>query len=324
MTASRASHVLGAGPIDRRRLATRVGVGVAIGALYAALDTWVDARMMSGRAAPHWITALHGVIDAVLPIVTGAVMGLAVHWLHLRAQAVAAEHHRAEELRGSLHKIERDQAVWIVAASLLHELRNPLHALGLLLDELGTMPADAAADREALLARARAQHDRITAELGALKALPATEAPELPRVDLSALVARFVADIGPLVQAERLRVEVRAPEPVLAGADAVYVRIILENLIENALDALREHGEGGVVEVSVTRADGRAVVRVRDDGPGVDDDTAAAIFEPLRTTKARGMGLGLAIARALARAMGGDLLLESARPAIFRLELCPP
>jgi signal transduction histidine kinase len=62
-------------------------------------------------------------------------------------------------------------------------------------------------------------------------------------------------------------------------------------------------------------------VRVEDDGPAIDPTVRATLFEPMRSTKARGLGLGLPIARALARAMRGDLSLEDAEGKAFRLEL---
>ena len=64
-------------------------------------------------------------------------------------------------------------------------------------------------------------------------------------------------------------------------------------------------------------------MRVRDDGPPLDPGVRATLFEPLRTTKAQGLGLGLPIARALARAMRGDLALDEGEGGTksFRLEL---
>jgi signal transduction histidine kinase len=318
----RAAPILPEPAGSERRLATRVGVGALAGTAYVALDAYLDFGPLAGKTIPL-ISALHAVVDFVLPIVTGGLMGLAVHFLRLRADAVARERRRAEELRSHLHRIERDQAVWVVAASLLHELRNPLHSLGLLLDEIEALPEDAP-EREALLARARAQHERVTAEIGTLRSLPASEAPELPRLDVAALAGRCVGEMAPLLRGEALRLSLRALAPVPAAVDATYLQIILENLVENALDALRERGGPGVVEVEVAESEGHPVIRVRDDGPGIAGEDAHTIFEPLRTTKARGMGLGLAIARALARAMGGDLLLESPKPTTFRLDLSAP
>ena len=63
------------------------------------------------------------------------------------------------------------------------------------------------------------------------------------------------------------------------------------------------------------------MVRVLDDGPPLDAAARATLFEPLRSTKTQGLGLGLPIARALARAMRGDLVLEEADHKAFRLEL---
>lgn len=74
-------------------------------------------------------------------------------------------------------------------------------------------------------------------------------------------------------------------------------------------------------QIRLATEDGRAVVRVFDDGPPLDPGMRAALFEPLRTTKTRGLGLGLPIARALARAMRGELSFDEVDGKTFRLEL---
>jgi two-component system C4-dicarboxylate transport sensor histidine kinase DctB len=83
-------------------------------------------------------------------------------------------------------------------------------------------------------------------------------------------------------------------------------------------------GGGRNVTIEVRREVSRAVVRVSDDGMALEPAARAALFEPLRTTKANGLGLGLPIARALARAMRGDVSLEDADRKAFRLELPVP
>jgi signal transduction histidine kinase len=307
---------------DHRGLTARILVGLAVGALYVAADSWLDARFQRGLSwRLHALVLVHDIIDLVLPLVAGALSGLAVHYLKLRAAAAASSLQRAEELRGHLHKVERDQAVWVIAASLLHEVRTPIHALGLLLDEVAALPASDEADRAALIDRARAQSDRLLSHLAALKSLPAVRRPELPSLDVGALVARLAQDVTQLAAPDPIRIVATSEPGLTARASATYVQIILENLIENSLDALRERGGPGSVLVAVAREGNRTVVRVSDDGPGLDAEAAAALFEPLHSTKPRGLGIGLAIARALARAMQGDLVLEQSAPATFRLEL---
>jgi len=309
---------------EHRGLAGRILIGLAVGALYVATDAWLDVRFQRSQTwRLHALVVFHEIIDLVLPLIVGALSGLAVHYLKLRAAAAAASSQRAEELRGHLHKVERDQAVWVIAASLLHEVRTPLHALGLLLDEVAALPAPAEAERAALIDRARAQSDRLLAHLTALKSLPTVRRPELPSLDVGAFLTAVVRDARALAAPDPIRVVATSEPGVIARASATYLQIILENLIENSLDALRERGGPGSIVVAVTREVDRVVVRVSDDGPGVAADAEALLFEPLRSTKPRGLGIGLSIARALARAMQGDLVLEQRAPATFRVELAP-
>ena len=306
----------------RLRLGARIAIGVAIGILYAMTDAYLDRHLVNGTLArSRFLLFGHEIIYSVLPILTGAVLGTATHFLRVRAEIADAERRRADELHDRVHKISRDQAVWVVAASLLHELRTPLHALGLLLDEVAALPEGGSAERAALLERARAQSDRLITQVAARKQLHGSQRPEMPDFDLLDVARRAAADLAGLARDVPVRLSVRGEAGTTARASAAYVQIILENLVENSFDALREGDVPGAVEVEIGREGDRTFVRVRDDGPGIDPEIAAQLFEPLRSTKARGLGLGLSIARALARAMQGDLQLEQARPAVFRLDL---
>jgi signal transduction histidine kinase len=82
---------------------------------------------------------------------------------------------------------------------------------------------------------------------------------------------------------------------------------VLLGLVSNAADASRRES---AIEVDWREAAGRIVFRVRDGGPGVPRELRDRIFDPFFTTKAEGTGLGLAVARELAEAQGGVLLLE--------------
>jgi signal transduction histidine kinase len=263
---------------------------------------------------------VHQVIDHALPVLVGALLGVGVHYLRLRARLATAEEAaaRADALRTRLLGVERDQAVWVLAAAVLHELNNPLHALGLLLDELSDDPDGAR--RNELVARARAQADRALSRLKTLRSMRSVQEPEFQAIALDEVVAALAAELGSLAAEEGLAVRVECPAPVRATADPTYVRTILESLVDNSLHALRGHG-GGCIAIRLARESGRAVIRVCDDGPPLDASVRASLFEPLGTTKPHGLGLGLAIARALARAMRGELALDDTEANTFRLEL---
>jgi signal transduction histidine kinase len=201
---------------------------------------------------------------------------------------------------------------------VLHELNNPLHALRLLLDELGT-EADEARRRD-LLDRAGSQAERLLTQLERLRSLRGMGEPQLERVDLGAVLDAIAADARALAAEEGLGVELRSDRAVQAVVDRAYVRTILENLVDNSLHSLRQQGRGAIT-VELDAEEDRAVVRVSDDGPPLEPGARADLFEPLSSTKENGLGLGLPIARSLARAMGGDLSLDPASAKAFRLEL---
>jgi signal transduction histidine kinase len=293
---------------------------MAAGLVYVFFDALSESRIESGTLT-GFLASAHAVVDRTSPVLVGALLGVCVHYLRLRSQLAAAQEAaaRSEALRTRLHKVERDQAVWVLVAAVLHELNNPLHALGLLLDELGTCDGDDAR-RADLVERARAQADRALAHLRALRSMRGLGEPELQRIALDRVIASVAHDVGSLAAEDGLTIRTECANAVRANADPSYVRTIVENLVDNSLHALRAGG-GGVVTVHVASEDGRAVVRVSDDGPPLDAAARASLFEPLRSTKTHGLGLGLPIARALARAMRGDLSLEESSAKAFRLEL---
>ena len=289
-------------------LVAYVSVGLALGLAYAFANTSIDALAREGQL-PTTLSALHALVDRVIPVVAGGLLGVALHYGRLRLELARAEARRADEVTTRLLKVERDQAVWVVVASTLHEVKNPLHSLGLLLDELGATatPGDVTA---ATLARAGAQMERIKESLASLRALAEGARPAIGAVSLEQIVGDLARDVSPIAERDGIVLEVDSAPRVRASGDPNFVRIILENLVGNSLDVLRARGGAGRVGITVTQGDGEALVRIRDDGPGIDVAVGESLFEPLATTNARGLGLGLSIARALARAMRGEVVYE--------------
>lgn len=302
------------------RLALYVLCGLVAGGAFVAFDLFSEAHIGAGTLEGPMARA-HDVVDHGLPFVIGALLGVCAHYLSLRRQlsAAEAEAERAASLRARLQRVERDQAVWVLAAAILHELNNPLHALGLALDELDAAPDDAA--RAGLLTRARAQSERALAALLRLRALRDVEDPQIRLYPLDELMRTLTADAAALAAEDGIAIRLECAGSLRVHADPRYVRAIVENLLHNSIQSLHGRRRGEIRVTAERLADGRASLRFSDDGPPLDPAIAENVFKPLVSTKRKGLGLGLPIARALARAMDGDLRLERADRKSFVLEL---
>ena len=106
----------------------------------------------------------------------------------------------------------------------------------------------------------------------------------------------------------KVRVQWRPSEvPLPVRIDVMMLKRCLDNLVRNAIQALRDDPEGGKVEVRSALRDGRAVIEVADSGPGIPPDTRQFVFDPYYTTKSDGTGLGLAIVKKVVLEHGGEI-----------------
>jgi signal transduction histidine kinase len=185
-----------------------------------------------------------------------------------------------------------------LSRGLAHTLRNPLHTLGLAVEEL----ASGEEERQDLVTTSRAQIRRIDRWLRSFLALGAEEVAEPETTDLGELV-RAVA-LESVQQGANVRVECGEEELrvlVVPGA----VRAALANLIENATAV---SPEGQPVVVGVADDGQEAVVSIADGGPGLPDEVRERLFSPHVTTKVGGSGMGLFLARQLVVGMHGGVL----------------
>ncbi|NOK14932.1 PAS domain-containing protein [Corallococcus exercitus] len=200
-----------------------------------------------------------------------------------------------------------------------HELRTPLSALHLQLSSLQrTMDKLPPGESERLgqgLAGALRQADRLTrlvAHLFDVARLGTGQmALELGAVELSSLVHALVARMEEALATAGCVAVVHADAPVVALADRPRVEQVLMNLLTNAM----KYAPGLPVELHVEREGDTAVIAVRDWGPGIPPEARERIFERFARNTGEharaSLGLGLYISRQLARAHGGDLLVEA-------------
>lgn len=213
-------------------------------------------------------------------------------------------------------------------AQMSHELRTPLNAIiGMGNAELATARSPGSRERLGILVEAAGSLALILddildiSEIGE-SALSIRAAPTDPRAVVEATVALF----RPQYEAAGLSilVEYDAGMPRSGLLDTQRIRQCLSNLLSNALKYTRT---GGVAIWAGMLEDGVLRIMVSDTGTGVDHAERDKIFEPFQRgiSSEKGSGLGLAISRALARQMGGDLVLKpSARGARFCLTVAMP
>src|SRR5258708_6316467 len=215
------------------RLAAYVVAGALAGAFYVLFDVVSEARIGRGTLTGS-LESAHALVDHTLPVLVGGLLGVSAHCLRLRKQLTAAEEAaaRAEGLKVRLQRVERDQAVWVLVATVLHELNNPLHALGLLLDELSRTKDDPA-QSAALVGRARVQTERALAHLKMLGSMRSVGEPDFVAVALDRILRELGDEVALLARGEGFSVHVECDVPVEARADATYVRTIVENLVGN-------------------------------------------------------------------------------------------
>mgnify|MGYP001809886775 CR=1 FL=1 len=217
-----------------------------------------------------------------------------------------------------------------MAAALAHEINQPLsaaltyaRAAGRLLDS-GT--ADPVRLRAALTGAA-SQTERAGAIVRSLREFIGRGELDRRPQDLPALVREALA----LVDSDRQRAGIRVELALARGlppllVDTVQVQQVLVNLLRNAIEALESGGRAGRRQLALTAwrdPDGRVAVEIADSGPGLDPELAGRLFQPFATTKAAGMGLGLAICRTIIEAHGGRLWLAGNGPrgCAFRFTL---
>lgn len=203
-------------------------------------------------------------------------------------------------------------------ADAAHELRSPLTALKLQAQLLQRAPNEA--ERAAAMAALTSGIERAARLVEQLLALaraePGGPALTLQTLDLAELVRSVTADSVGLALARGTELSLHAempvlvPVPVLVQGEPAALAMLVRNLLDNAL----RHGKaGGHVELSVSATDGRAMLTVDDDGPGIPPAERERVFDRFyrRNPGAEtGSGLGLAIARKLAEQHGAKLDLS--------------
>ncbi|HEX3997071.1 MAG TPA: ATP-binding protein [Pirellulales bacterium] len=220
---------------------------------------------------------------------------------------------RLERSRDRLLAAEKLASVGRLAASVAHEIRNPLTAIKMWLFSIRES-AEGNGELNRKLGIVSEEIERLESIVRHFLEFSRPPAVQPRPQDTTVLVGQTLEFLAPRLAEARVRLE-RAPDgnlpPVLA--DAAQFRQVLINLIGNAIDAMPDGGVLRIQSASEKDPEGlpMVVMRIADTGCGMPPEIQRRVFEPFFTTKETGTGLGLCIAAQVMARHGGALALES-------------
>lgn len=243
---------------------------------------------------------------------------------------IAASDERAESdrryrsAREELAQANRLSTIGQIIAGVIHEVNQPVAAIRSFADNAARfLDIEQPAKARRNLALISDLTDRVGAITGELRGFARRAAPASGPVKLKAAIDGTLLLLGDGLKATGVALTREGNEQIEVRADRLRLEQILINLIQNALDSLAGRADPKIA-IRIRTARGRKVhVDIADNGPGIDPALADDLFTPFVTGRTEGLGLGLGIARDLAREFGGELRLTdpSLGGATFRLEL---
>ncbi len=259
-----------------------------------------------GSMEVAWRNSLHAIVILGLSIVAAGILGMAAifHNQHSHMQEVKA-------LEAEVLHRERLSALGNVAATVAHEVRNPLNAISIGLQRLKVefQPTEDGDQYARLTEVMTGEVHRLNSIVEQFLSLtrPLKIKPEVLRAQ------DVLHDVATLVEGEALqskvqiRVVASADLPPLK-ADREYLRQLLLNLVLNGFQAMPD---GGTLTLEASTSGSNFLITVTDTGLGIARENLPRIFDPYFTTKTRGSGLGLAIAHGITEAHYGTITVTN-------------
>ena len=291
-------------------IATRSGmVGTALATVIIQVGMIVAVQLQEYQT----LTVFELQARLVALTITGFFLGVTVE----------EQQRAAHELRGSL----KLAAAGEMAAALAHELNQPLTALtsyakaSQLLAESGEQGRPQMVET---LKKLVSEATRAADVVRRLRDFFSTGATRLQEASLPQLAAGVIESLRARASAVGVELELCSPKPVPnVLIDSLQIEVVIRNLIVNAIEAVVDTADGAkTVSVEVHANDANSIqLVVTDPGPGITLERMEHLFEPFSTTKATGMGMGLAISRAIIEGHGGRLWARSGNCGIVGFTL---
>jgi signal transduction histidine kinase len=276
------------------------GAGMGPGMGRGAIPRRLRIGMYSSGADFIWWQAIiqlamNGVAIVTLLVLAGYFLRTLRRFLQLKAREESERHLAA--LGG-------------MAATLAHEIRNPLGAMkGLTQLAQEDLPGDH--KTQSLMSTVVGEAERLEQLVTDLLTFARPRDPQISRFDFMRLVSDLKAGLQPKLETAQIKLEIEpVPGALIVYSDESGLRQVLLNVLLNAVDSTPA---GGIITFR-TRRDDKArvlIAEIDDSGPGLGGRNPEELFQPFATTKAKGTGLGLPISRQIVERLGGALDLSS-------------
>jgi signal transduction histidine kinase len=245
------------------------------------------------------LSALHKLLDLELAIMNETYREDLVS----RLRAVERDHYQVK-----LSKSEHLAAVGELAASLAHEIKNPLAGISGAIQILGQELDDSHPHKE-IIEESLRQIDRLDAAVKDLLIYARPKPPVTAPVSIHQLIQRALVLLREEPAFRGVRIECDPVEnDALVEIGESQIQQVLTNLLINAAHACQN---GGAIQCRVTPTQASKRIVIQDNGIGMTPNVLERAFEPFYTTKAKGTGLGLAICKRIVESHGGTITLES-------------
>jgi signal transduction histidine kinase len=207
-----------------------------------------------------------------------------------------------------LEKVKRLSDIGTLAATVAHELRNPLAAISMAAHNIKRKAKNPDLDKHlANIEKKVSESDIIISNLLFYSRI---KPPHYENVNISAIIEEAVDHIRENCKRnETIIADIEALKTISIEADPVQIKEVVHNIMNNACDAVPP--EGGRLEITGACDEEAIKIVFKDNGQGIKKENLAKVFDPFFTTKAKGTGLGLSVCRQIVDLHGGSIEIES-------------
>jgi signal transduction histidine kinase len=246
-------------------------------------------------------------------------LGIGFSWLLHRFQSAYLK--QARDFERELARQHEDAALGRAAASITHEIKNPLNAISMGLQRLEIEAEEITEEHQDLVTNMLKAVKRMDGIIKDMRRYARPLAPNHQRVRLDTLVANLLTLYRKECEALAigLTFDVKG-EGVITG-DRDMIEEALENLVKNGIEA---QPDGGFLRITIDRRDSDMVLSFENGGFSLPAEETERILEPYFTTKTRGTGLGLSITRRIIQAHDGRLIIEVPEEGLLRVAVYLP